>query len=165
MIVSSLGKKGESMRLRYDTYCGLYCGACPVIAAIREDSLEKFAEKHSYTPEQIRCYGCKITQVEAEKDRCPIMDCALEKKVEFCSDCDEYPCEKVKSFKEDKYPHHSAIFKNLDRIKEIGVEPWFSEQENRWKCTACGGRFSWYDEKCENCGAELYNSRDEEKDL
>ena len=33
------------MKFRYDTYCGLYCGACPVILAIEENRLEEFAEK------------------------------------------------------------------------------------------------------------------------
>jgi hypothetical protein len=153
------------MQFRYDTYCGIYCGACAVINAIKSDKLDDFAKKHNYKPDELECYGCKITQTAATKDRCGFLDCAINKGIEFCFECDEYPCDKLKAFKEDKHPHHSAIFKNSERIKEIGIEPWFSEQENRWKCTACGGPFSWYDEKCEKCGAKLYNCRDEERDL
>ena len=151
---------------RYDTYCGLYCGACPVITSMQAGKLEEFAEStEKYTAEQLECYGCKITQAAEIEDRCAILDCAEEKEIESCHECDEYPCDRLKTFQGDQHPHHSAIFKNLERIKEIGIEPWFSEQEKRWKCTSCGGRFSWYDEKCEGCGAKLYNCKAEEKDL
>jgi hypothetical protein len=158
------------MKFRYDTYCGLYCGACGVIVAMKNNRLEEFANAHDFggkklSAADLECYGCKTTQTAVFCDRCGILDCAVEKGVEFCIECDEYPCDRLKSFQGDQAPHHSAIFKNLERIKEIGIEPWFSEQEKRWSCPACGGRFSWYDEKCESCGAKLYNCKDEEKDL
>ena len=91
--------------------------------------------------------------------------CAREKGLEFCSECPDYPCETLSSFRNDAAPHHSTIFKNLERIKEIGPEEWLEEQKRRWSCPECGTRFGWYSEKCSDCGAESYNAVSEERDL
>jgi len=153
------------MEFSYDTFCGLYCGACPVTVAMKNNKLDEFAKQHNYKPEDLECYGCKVTQTLAKSDRCGIMDCAISKNLESCHLCDEYPCTRLRSFKEDKHPHHSAIFKNLDQLREIGLDSWLSEQATRWNCKACGEGFAWYDEKCKKCGATLFNCREEEREL
>jgi hypothetical protein len=152
------------MRFRYDSYCGIYCGACGVINAIKNGNFEELAKKHNRKPEELECYGCKITAA-GKKNKCRIIACAVNKGVEFCFECDEYPCDMLKKFKEDEYPYHSLIFKNSERIKEIGIGQWSSEQEKRWNCPACGKHFSWHDEKCTACSAKLYNCKDEQRDL
>ena len=45
--------------------------------------------------------------------------------------------------------------KNLDRIKEVGVDKWLAEQEQQWKCPDCQTASSWYAEDCANCGRGL----------
>lgn len=44
--------------------------------------------------------------------------------------------------------------KNLNRIKEVGVENWLGEQEEKWKCQ-CGRSYSFYEEECSDCKREL----------
>jgi hypothetical protein len=153
------------MDYRYDTYCGLYCGACPVLVANQRGIVDELAEKLEADPAELVCAGCKSGTVAAFCTDCAFVPCAREKGVEFCGDCDEYPCKRLTDFREDEWAHHSAVTKNLDRLKEIGLAAWLAEQDERWNCGACGARFDWYDEACPDCGAETYDARAEEKDL
>jgi rubrerythrin len=153
------------MDYRYDAYCGLYCGACPVLVANQRGTVDELAEKLETDPAELVCAGCKSgTRVDSRAD-CKFVLCALEKGVEFCGDCDEYPCKRLTDFRDDEWAHHSVVTKNLDRLKEVGPEAWLAEQDKRWTCPACGARFAWYDEECPDCGAGTYDARAEEMDL
>jgi len=152
----------------YDTYCGLYCGACPVLMANeREDEewIAVTAEQWKCKPEDLHCRGCKTEVTAAFCTNCGMRVCAREKGLEFCSECTDYPCEMVTTFRNDNASHHSVIINNLERIKEIGGEKWLEEQKERWSCLQCGTRFGWYTEKCSKCDTEVYNAVAEEKDL
>lgn len=152
----------------YDTYCGLNCGACRTLIANEEKDeqwLADAAEKRGRTLEEMHCHGCKTDVTAVYCRNCGMRICAREKGLEFCSECSDYPCEKIKRFRNDDAPHHSAIMKNLERIGEIGKEEWLVEQKARWSCDQCGTRFSWYSEQCTECGAELHNAIAEEKDI
>ncbi len=156
------------MPFRYDSYCGIFCGACRVMGANeRGDTewLEKFAAEHKCTLEDLNCHGCKSAQADICCADCDTRTCARAKGVEFCIECAEYPCQELSDFRNDKYAHHSTIFKNLAAIKEMGVEAWLAEEKKRWACPQCGERFYWFSEKCARCGAELYNATREEPDL
>ena len=153
------------MDYRYDTYCGLYCGACPVLVANRKGTVDELAKKIETDPAELVCAGCKSDTRKDSRADCEFALCALEKGVEFCCDCGEYPCKRLTDFRDDEWAHHSAVIKNLDRLKEIGLEAWLAEQNERWTCPACGARFDWYDEKCPDCGAGTYDARAEEKDV
>lgn len=155
------------MEFRYDTYCGLYCGACDVLIANKNGNVEKLAKAWNMKPEKLRCHGCKTEIISSFCATCDIKKCAEKenKKVDFCFQCAEYPCARLVEFKNDKYPHHSVVLKNLDIIHDKGIDKWLEEQNSRWSCPNCGTKFSWYDKVCQNCGEKLYSCEDEEKDL
>jgi ribosomal protein S27AE len=153
------------MEYRYDTYCGLYCGACPVLVANQKGTIEELASRNDMDPADFVCAGCKSDTLASFCADCRFIPCAREKGVEFCVDCDEYPCENLTGFRDDERAHHSVVTKNLDRLKEVGLEAWLAEQDERWKCGACGARFAWYDEECPECGIGTYDARAEEKDI
>lgn len=156
------------MSFQYDSYCGLNCGACQVMGANERGDkawLEKFAAEHKCKPEDLICHGCKSPEAAICCADCDTKVCAEGKGVEFCIECTEFPCQRLSDFHNDKYPHHSAIFKNLAAIREKGVEAWLAEEKKRWACPKCGERFYWYSEKCAKCGTELYNATKEEPDL
>lgn len=156
------------MEFRYDTYCGLNCGACPVLGANErgdEEWIKNAAEFEPCKPDNLRCHGCKTDVTAMFCTDCEMRLCAKGKGIEFCNECTDFPCETIKNFRNDQSPHHSAIFKNLRTIKEKGVKAWLEGEEGRWACKSCGKRFFWYSDKCPDCGTELYNSIREEKDL
>lgn len=153
------------MDFRYDSYCGLYCGACDVLVANEKDEVEKAAKAWNMKPEQLRCHGCKSTINAVFCADCVIKPCAETREIEFCSQCDEYPCSRLREFRDDENPHHSIVLRNLDFIREQGVDAWLEEQRDRWSCPGCGEKCSWYDKTCRKCGAQWYNCEDEDKDL
>jgi len=156
------------MQARYDTYCGLYCGACPILAANErgdEEWIKKAAEMKKCKPEELRCLGCKTEVTAVFCTDCKMRPCAREKGLEFCFECDEFPCSTLMAFRKDASPHHSIVIKNLEAIREKGVEEWLKDERSRWSCPGCGKRFTWYGEVCSECGTKLYNCKDEDKDL
>jgi hypothetical protein len=156
-----------------DTYCGLNCGACDVMIAYKtgnksafasfwtEPNLEAFLKSKGVNFEKndlkLQCHGCKSDDVFIYCKSCEIRECAINKNVEHCSDCDEYPCEIFSNWKKLQVflPHIKSQQGNLDAINEIGVDRWIEDQEKQWKCPQCNTSFSWYADKCNSCGADL----------
>ncbi len=156
------------MNVRRDSYCGLDCGACPVgLANELDDSegLQKMAIEWELKPSELRCGGCKGDITVPFCARCAMRVCAVSKGHEFCFQCTDYPCEALSAFKNDAAPHHSAVFRNLERIRETGIDAWLKHEAGRWSCPSCGRRFSWYEETCSACGAALESAVSEEKQL
>lgn len=151
----------------YGAYCGLYCGACALMVANERGAVEKLLENEEpgYTVADLTCRGCRTDVVARWCADCEMRRCARERAVAFCCGCDDYPCEHNKAFRADEHPHHSVVLKNLAAIAEGGEAAWLAAQLERWGCPSCGARFTWYDKKCDGCGAELYGCRDEERDL
>ena len=159
---------GGKMEIRYDTYCGLNCGACPVGLANEQGNVERISEmalEWGSLPEELKCRGCKTEETAVFCTDCRMRVCAREKELEFCIECDDYPCEIISEFRNDEAPHHSAVLKNLELIKKMGLKAWLDAEAKRWSCPECGKRFHWYSENCSECGSSLYNAIAEEKDL
>jgi hypothetical protein len=139
-------------------YCGLYCGACPTMLATENGELEAFAQGGSLTPEELACYGCKSEKVAVFCRDCGLKRCAREKGFDFCHQCPDLPCWRVTEFmQEEEYPYHLGVLKNLDVIRQQGLDAWLSAQDNRWRCPACGTKFAWQDEVCRKCGQPAAN--------
>ena len=153
------------MEKKYDSYCGLYCGACAILLSNEKGEIENDAKSWNMNVEDVRCFGCK-SKINAIYCRdCEFKTCCESKKINFCFQCNEYPCSKLLDFKNDKYSHHSVVLKNLESIHQKGLVKWLKDQEKRWKCASCGTRFTWYDKLCEKCGEKLFNCEAEEKEL
>jgi hypothetical protein len=157
------------------SYCGLYCGACEIVAAYKKELETGIKAKWEDLPAQLRnninpapliCRGCRTDSLYEGCRRCGIRACASDKKIEACIMCSEYPCHLVKEriqtverFK-DALPHCKVMFKNLDTLKEKGLNYWLEEQRKKWSCPGCGAPFTWYQEKCTKCGRELTSIKD-----
>ena len=150
---------------RYDSYCGLYCGACPILAATLRGNVEEKAAQWEMAVKDIICRGCKSNVRSAFCADCVMRLCARDHELEFCVECDDYPCATFQAFERDGYPHHTAAAANLKVIDVRGVDAWLAEQKARWSCAACGTAFTWYEDGCSSCGAALYDARAEERDL
>jgi hypothetical protein len=89
-------------------YCGLICQTCQIYLATREPDEEKkykmraniAQEIKKYYGEEIKpedigdCDGCKTEggRLFSNND-CPMRICAIEKGIENCAYCHDYPCE------------------------------------------------------------------------
>ena len=130
------------MEFVHDGYCGLFCGACPIMLGSKAGT------------ESDQCFGCKSTKPAGHCITCGIKLCAQEKGYSFCYECSELGnCEKMIGFMADpKWPYHQAVLSNFDAIRQNGTNQWLVEQDIRWRCKKCNTPHSWWDEKCKECG-------------
>ncbi len=124
--------------------CGVFCGACP-----------------SYGKSCLGCGSEDHKQRRKSKWGCKIRNCCFqEKNLNFCIECDEFPCPLLEKKLKNSYPGEARfkcrheIYDNLKGIKEKGVENWIKDQKKRFKCPKCDGRVVWYKYACNECGYE-----------
>jgi ribosomal protein L40E len=77
--------------------------------------------------------------------------CAAAKGLDFCGECEEYPCKELKAFQAEM-PHRIELWKSQARIKEVGYEKWYGEMIEHYSCPACRALNSAYDITCRKCG-------------
>ncbi|MDP8241245.1 MAG: DUF3795 domain-containing protein [Candidatus Hatepunaea meridiana] len=144
--------------LKLVTYCGLYCGLCAQHNRIpqRARTLKESMEKEGYTYWGGEIPGFKefwkflegLCEINDENNcrngncgnpSCSIRKCAQEREIDICSSCDEYPCNRILGIAKG-YP---TLLTDGKRMKEIGIEKWVEEQEERRKTG-----FAYVDIRC-----------------
>ncbi len=126
-------------------YCGLYCKLCsigtrvPKQAALLRETMQKSGYEYfgefaysDFKPfwktlaelSEIRMDDCRCRNGCGDPE-CRIRTCAVERNLESCAFCENFPCEHINALAAG-YPN--LIANNL-RIKEIGIDAWLDEQE------------------------------------
>lgn len=150
----------------YDSYCGMYCGACSIMKAYQTGVKDPFAEFWIRSGAELKCHGCKSEEVFegcAEFggcSTCVMRACAREKGVERCLTCPEFPCASYKpsaasKMVTEKLPHLNTIGLNIMTILSTGIDAFLKEQEEQWKCPDCQIEYTWYATHCSKCGKDL----------
>lgn len=67
----------------------------------------------------VNCHGCREEQCKLFKD-CGVRPCHQEKQVDYCYQCDEFPCDRT-HFDE---PHYKAWIKINEIIRKSGLEKY-----------------------------------------
>lgn len=112
-------------RLKLVAPCGIDCGICE-LHVCRDDSrlFDSLIEK-GIPSDKIPCEGCRSVKGNSPVigATCETYLCVLEKKKEFCYQCDEFPCDKLHPAvdRADVLPHNMKVF-NLCTIKKIGID-------------------------------------------
>ena len=126
-------------------YCGDDCNYCPRYLATQSGDEKRLKEVASIwqmigwrdaaePPEKLTCYGCASLEI----CELGIRECVIEKGLDSCGKCTDYPCEKLlKIFennkkeanickgifsKEDYYLFHKAFFSKKARLDKIHRE-------------------------------------------
>ena len=138
---------------RLAAVCGLFCPGCRIYIATHEDpkKLKQIAEYFNIRIEDAKCEGCRTEKRFPYCEKCKMARCAIEKGIDFCGECQEYPCEDLKKF-QSALPHRIELWKNQQRIREIGYEKWFAEMIAHYSCPKCAAINSAYDLTCRKCG-------------
>ena len=97
--------------------CGLNCGLCP----------------RYYTVGKSRCPGCAGAGFSAVHPTCGILSCCQRKDIEYCFQCDEYPCF---TFNLVEYPYDSFIthrnqFDDISKARAQGIEAYTTELDEK----------------------------------
>jgi hypothetical protein len=94
-------QKGIELMLKL-AYCGNDCNYCPRYVATQSGDKGRLQELAAVwkklgwrddilRPEEMVCYGCS----SVHWCRYGVRECALEKRIDNCAECENYPCEKI----------------------------------------------------------------------
>ncbi len=134
-------------------YCGFYCGDCLGYTGVIADAATEFKmvlDKYKFErtaecvlPDQLHDYGrfyeivgfmtglkCPMICREREDSSvaCEVRKCCIDNGFYACYECDDFKtCEKLKSLMDGL--HYDASVKNLNAIKEMGLEEWLNKGE------------------------------------
>ena len=92
--------------------CGLNCGLCP----------------RYYTSGPSRCPGCAGEGFSEVHPPCGVLSCCQRKGLEYCFECDEFPCPKYDGVDlSDSFITHKNQFRDMSKAKQIGIEAYEAE--------------------------------------
>ena len=105
--------KGFNRQNQLFSLCGLNCGLCPM-----------FLNKY--------CPGCGGGE---GNQSCKIARCSMEHNgVEYCFQCDEYPCPKYEHIDDfDSFMTHQGRKSDMERARQLGIEAYNAEQMEKTK--------------------------------
>ena len=107
--------------------CGLPCFHCPVhLASTSPEIRKRVVEALNVPEEKAVCEGCrplegKIRLLSPDQP-CKIYQCVTKKDIDFCNECDDFPCERFQPYADQAhYPHNSKMYQ-LCMMKKLGFE-------------------------------------------
>jgi len=136
--------------------CGVYCGVCPYLIAYKnkdEDLKAKLAKNMGIKPEKVACEGCKSKYPFFFCRSCTIKSCVLEKKIESCAVCDEFPCEIVENYPYKPFIEHAK--NDVAARRKLGKDEWIKSTIEKNTCPSCNTLNHWRARKCISCKGEL----------
>lgn len=148
--------------------CGLYCGACGVYIATRDQN-EKFREVmgnlYQTKPEDTQCLGC-MQKEPPEKlygycAMCDIRNCVREKGFYSCHQCDQWPCGLIENFglATGRRVMKRAIPLWREKVAAYGDEQgsveWARAELERYHCPTCWKPLFRGAKRCRACKADV----------
>jgi hypothetical protein len=107
--------------------CGLPCFECYFYLANEQPEMRDMVSRElGIPPEQVTCNGCRDEDGKCAHlvMPCRVYPCAEENRVQFCSDCLDFPCDFLHPYADNaKMWHNTKVF-NLCLIKKMGLEEW-----------------------------------------
>lgn len=153
--------KDLKKKYRYVSCCGkCYCALCDyykgtIVKAAR--SLLQFVDRYGslrlianaqkaydfdeftkglrwLSSQQNPCKGCRFGGGWSWWGDCPVRDCCLEKGIDFCYQCEEFPCKKLRE--EPLAERKKALIEANRQIRAIGIEAWMLQLKQRYRQAA-----------------------------
>ena len=112
--------------------CGLDCFNCEIYEEnLTSDFAQLIHDKLGIPKHEIPCKGCRQqdgNHYHLPPEGCATLDCAKAKGVDFCCNCDDFPCPLLAPIADNaaRFPHNMKVY-NLCRIKKVGLERWIEE--------------------------------------
>lgn len=104
--------------------CGLNCSKCDIFEATNNPKIAQqisdwFKEEKDTEVkiENIRCFGCKGDREKHWSPDCWILNCCVDKKeLEFCYECEDFPCSKLNEWAKRSNRYTKAL-EQLSKMK------------------------------------------------
>ena len=132
--------------------CGMNCNVCSNYLALKNDTKAK-GVKLPY------CSGCRVQDKKCSfvKRKCKTV---RNHNVEFCYECNEFPCEQLKHITKRYETHYRMnIVDNLRSIKEHGLAKFLETEKKKWECPNCGDVICCHNGICYNCNLEKMKTK------
>lgn len=117
-VINEAAKRLLSVLESYDAFLESTPGARPIAGKYND-----FKEVLTYLA-NVQCNGCREDQ--CLNTNCKVAECTKNRKIDFCYECQEFPCAKTGFFGALK---EKWIRKN-NKIKAAGIEQFFEEEKN-----------------------------------
>lgn len=140
--------------------CGLYCGACFIYRAERDDQAlrKQIADHYKCKEAEVRCHGCGGLSESCWGNGCKIVICVGAKGFKTCYECENFhndKCDKFHPLYQSYRAYGVDLKTNLKRINSGDAEAWLADSEARFRCSACGHPIHVGAKACPECGKEL----------
>ena len=133
--------------------CGMNCNVCSNYLALDNDAKSK-GVKLPY------CEGCRLRDKKCSfvKKKCKKV---LNHKVEFCYECNEFPCELFKKavFKKYETLYRMNMVENLQYMKEHGLKKFLEAEKKKWECLNCGKTICCHNGICYSCDLQKMKTK------
>jgi hypothetical protein len=132
--------------------CGMNCALCSSYLAMKND-LKSTGIMKTY------CAGCRPRGKNCAfmKKKCDLLG---EGKVQYCYECGEFPCRRLKHLDERyRTNYRMSMIENLEYIKEHGIDKFLKKEEEKWRCPECGGTICCHNGICFSCGLEKLKNK------
>lgn len=117
-------------RIRMVAPCGTDCGICEMHLAGSNEQLKNYLVGKGIPEKKIPCPGCRALQgmCPVIPSRCETYGCVEKNGVEYCFQCDSFPCVKLQpsSDRADILPHNIKLY-NLCTIRRMGAEEFVKQ--------------------------------------
>ena len=119
--------------------CGNFCGACDMYRCAAhgnkagQEKLAEYFRKHHDPDAQadwMVCIPCRENLEKCWSPDCKVFECCVNRKhLDFCYECEDFPCELLKPHGGCPPAHNLKVF-NLLRIKKLGWQKWLEEAKS-----------------------------------
>ena len=86
---------------------------------------------------------------------CSIKSCVEKKGNDnlLCNECVKFPCRRIKDLdKRYTLKYGVSLIQNLNQIKVNGLDSFIDNEQEKWKCSACGKLLCVHNATCLICG-------------
>jgi Protein of unknown function (DUF3795) len=132
--------------------CGMNCAICSAFLA-RARGVKEYGIQIPY------CAGCRPRNKQCAflKKRCHLI---REGTVRFCFACPQYPCDRLKKIdRRYRERYRMSMLLNLTKIQQRGIEAFLQSEDEKSKCSDCGGTICCHNGICFDCGLEQLSAR------
>jgi len=110
--------------------CGIDCFNCEMFEDnVTEEFQTRLSASTQIPKEEITCKGCIDGNIclflKMQGKTCKTYDCTKEKGVDYCFECDSFPCEFLMPLADgaNKFPQNIKLY-NLCQMKKDGIDEW-----------------------------------------
>lgn len=95
---------------------------------------DKFLKGLRWLASREPCKGCRFGGGWSWWPACPVRDCSIGRGVDFCYQCEDFPCKRLKE--EPLLSPENPVIEANNQIKKMGIENWVKLVRKKYEFTS-----------------------------